>query len=67
MEGEDAMAVPKKKTSHQKQHSRRANWKAGKTTIAKCSNCGSSTQPHQMCPECNYYRGRPAFKSESIF
>lgn len=61
------MAVPKKKTSHQKQHQRRANWKAGTTTITKCSNCGAVSQPHRICQECEYYKGRPAFKRDSIF
>lgn len=61
------MAQPKKKTSHQKQHSRRAHWKAlGTTNITKCLQCGEPKKPHNMCQECGYYRGRPAFRSEQI-
>ncbi|MBI1269599.1 50S ribosomal protein L32 [bacterium] len=61
------MACPKKKTSHQKQHQRRAGWKAGEVTLSKCSNCGAPSLPHRICPECEYYRGRPAFKRDAIF
>ncbi|MBP7861853.1 50S ribosomal protein L32 [bacterium] len=61
------MACPKKKTSHQKQHSRRANWKAIKTTVSKCSNCSAPAKSHMVCPQCDYYRGRPAFRSDSVF
>ncbi|MBX9696106.1 MAG: 50S ribosomal protein L32 [Cyanobacteria bacterium] len=60
------MACPKKKTSHQKQHQRRAHWKASATTLSKCPNCGSNTRPHNACPECFYYNGRPVFKSEQV-
>jgi large subunit ribosomal protein L32 len=57
------MPQPKKKTSHQKQAQRRAaNYfqileLAPKTT---CANCNSPKLPHVACPDCGYYRGRPA-------
>ncbi len=54
------MAVPKKKTSHQKQHQRRAHWKAPTLTLVKCANCGGPAKPHQVCITCGFYRGRPA-------
>lgn len=60
------MAVPKKKTSHQKQHSRRANWKASLAAIVKCMNCGSPSRPHQICIVCGFYRGRPARRRDSV-
>lgn len=60
------MACPKKKTSHQKQHSRRSNWKAGTLTLTKCAQCGATKRPHTMCHECGYYRGRPALKAEQV-
>ena len=34
------MAVPKKRTGHSAQGSRRANWKATKPETTKCPNCG---------------------------
>ncbi len=54
------MAVPKKKTSHRKQHQRRAHWKAQIVEVVACSQCGMSKRPHQVCTNCGYYRGRPA-------
>jgi len=60
------MAQPKKKTSHQKQHSRRAKWKAPVLTIVACSNCNQPSRPHQVCGECGYYRGRPASRQDSL-
>ncbi len=60
------MAQPKKKTSHQKQQSRRAHWKAVPQTIVSCLNCASPTRAHQVCKICGFYRGRPAHRSENI-
>ncbi len=55
------MAVPKKKTSHQKQHQRRAHWKAEPVALVKCANCGGPAKPTgQVCITCGFYRGRPA-------
>ena len=52
------MACPKKKTSHRKQHQRRANWVAIKQNISKCANCGEPSLSHYACTECGYYNGR---------
>jgi large subunit ribosomal protein L32 len=60
------MAVPKKKTSHQKQHQRRAHWKAELTTLVNCTNCGSPSRPHQLCIVCGFYKGRPASRRDSV-
>jgi large subunit ribosomal protein L32 len=60
------MAVPKKKTSHQKQHQRRAHWKATPITVVKCLNCGVPARPHQICINCGFYRGRPARRRDSV-
>jgi large subunit ribosomal protein L32 len=59
------MACPKKKTSHQKQHQRRAHWKADLVTITSCTNCGSPARPHQICIVCGFYKGRPARRRDS--
>ena len=53
------MAVPKKRTGHSAQGKRRANWKAEKPTLSKCSNCGATTLAHTVCTECGYYKGKP--------
>ncbi|MBS1991380.1 MAG: 50S ribosomal protein L32 [Cyanobacteria bacterium SZAS LIN-2] len=59
------MAQPKKKTSHQKQHQRRAHWKASDLTLDTCSNCGAATRRHTACPTCHFYRGRLASRKEA--
>lgn len=60
------MAQPKKKTSHQKQHSRRAHWKAPEMTLSTCMNCSAPVRRHQVCMVCGYYRGRPARRRDSL-
>ena len=54
------MPQPKKKTSHQKQAQRRANWKLTLVDTMTCPNCNSPKLSHVACPGCGYYRGRPA-------
>lgn len=60
------MAVPKKKTSHQKQHQRRAHWKASEINVGTCSNCGAPARSHTACGGCGYYRGRPARLKDNV-
>jgi len=56
------MAVPKKRHSRSRQGKRRANWKLSLPTISKCASCGAPKLPHQACPSCGIYRGRPVIK-----
>ena len=53
------MAVPKKRTGHSAQGSRRANWKATKPETSKCPNCGATVLAHTVCTECGTYKGQP--------
>ena len=53
------MAVPKKRTGHSAQGSRRANWKATKPETTKCPNCGATVLTHTVCTECDTYKGQP--------
>lgn len=53
------MAVPKKRTGHSAQGSRRANWKATKPETTKCPNCGATVLTHTVCKECGTYKGQP--------
>lgn len=57
------MAVPKKKTSHQKQHKRRANWKLEPVNYVLCPNCGEAKISHLVCTSCGYYNGREYLKA----
>ncbi|HPT41586.1 MAG TPA: 50S ribosomal protein L32 [Candidatus Gastranaerophilaceae bacterium] len=52
------MAVPKKRTGHSAQGHRRANWKATKPEITKCSKCGEPVLTHTVCAACGYYKGK---------
>jgi large subunit ribosomal protein L32 len=60
------MAVPKKKTSHQKQHQRRAKWKAIPTNVVSCMHCAKPVIRHEICTFCGYYRGRPARRAANV-
>ena len=53
------MAVPKKRTGHSAQGSRRANWKATKPETTKCPNCGATVLTHTVCTDCGTYKGQP--------
>jgi large subunit ribosomal protein L32 len=53
------MAVPKKRTGHSAQGSRRSNWKATKQETTKCPNCGATVLAHTVCTACGTYKGQP--------
>ena len=53
------MAVPKKRTGHSAQGSRRSNWKATKPETTKCPNCGETVLTHTVCTACGHYKGEP--------
>ena len=50
------MAVPKKRTSKQRQRKRRTHYKAQAVVTQNCSRCGDPKQPHRVCSACGYYR-----------
>ncbi|MDR2453848.1 MAG: 50S ribosomal protein L32 [Bifidobacteriaceae bacterium] len=52
------MAVPKRRMSRANTRTRRSQWKARVTPLAKCPNCGQATRPHNACPYCGVYKGR---------
>lgn len=52
------MAVPKKRTGASAQAKRRANWKATKPEVTKCSNCGELVLAHTVCAACGFYKGK---------
>jgi len=55
------MAVPKKKTSKAKTRSRRASsWKLAVPSRSVCPRCGVAKQPHVVCSNCGWYKGRQA-------
>jgi large subunit ribosomal protein L32 len=50
------MAVPKKRTSKQRQRKRRTHYKAEAVTTQSCPRCGDPKLPHRVCPTCGFYR-----------
>lgn len=60
------MAVPKKRTGHSAQGSRRANWKATKPETTKCPNCGATVLTHTVCTQCGTYKGQPVKLADKL-
>ncbi len=60
------MAVPKKRTGHSAQGSRRANWKATKPETTKCPNCGETVLTHTVCTACGTYKGQPVKLADKV-
>ena len=60
------MAVPKKRTGHSAQGSRRSNWKATKPETTKCPNCGATVLAHTICTACGTYKGKPVSLKDRV-
>ncbi|MBU6226606.1 MAG: 50S ribosomal protein L32 [Acidobacteria bacterium] len=55
------MAVPKKKKSKAKTHSRKsANMRMELPSRSVCPRCGAAKKPHVVCGGCGWYKGRTA-------
>jgi large subunit ribosomal protein L32 len=52
------MANPKNRTSRTRKRLRRANWKLTIPSIGACPQCHEAKLPHQVCPNCGYYKDR---------
>ena len=60
------MAVPKRKSSHERKNTRRSNvWKLDAPALMKCPQCGAFKTPHRVCGSCGYYKGREVIKKEA--
>jgi large subunit ribosomal protein L32 len=59
------MPNPKRKHSKTRRDKRRTHYKAVAPTVSVCSNCGASVQFHRVCPECGFYRGKPAVEKKA--
>jgi len=58
------MAVPKRKTSKQRKHTRSANWKLKLPGVGECPQCHEMKLNHRVCKQCGYYNGRQVLKVE---
>ena len=52
------MAVPKRKTSKERKHTRSANRKISAPALVECSHCHELKKNHEVCPYCGYYDGK---------
>lgn len=54
------MGVPKRKVSHARQGDRRSHHAIATPRLVECSHCHQPRQPHHVCPNCGWYKGRLA-------
>ena len=52
------MPVPKRKTSKARRDQRSSSWFIRPQAIALCMECDAPNNPHQVCTECGFYKGR---------
>lgn len=52
------MAVPKRKTSKQRKHTRAANWTAATSALIECPQCHELKVAHKVCDNCGFYDGK---------
>ncbi len=60
------MANPKRKFSKARTGKRRAMWKLGPANLSVCPQCHQVKQPHRLCPNCGYYRGKEIVNPEIV-
>ena len=54
------MPNPKRKHTRSRRDLRRsANSKLEAINVIACSNCGEMRLPHNICPKCGFYDGKP--------
>ena len=58
------MAVPKKRTSKQKQRQRRSHNALTAPNVVSCPNCNEPVLSHRVCPECGHYKGREVIATD---
>ncbi|TYP00249.1 LSU ribosomal protein L32P [Geothermobacter ehrlichii] len=58
------MAVPKKKTSKSKRDMRRAHDSLTPPGVSTCPQCNEPKQPHRVCPNCGFYKGKEILSGE---
>ncbi|MCR4315401.1 MAG: 50S ribosomal protein L32 [Planctomycetes bacterium] len=57
------MAVPKRKMSVSRTHSRRAHDSLRAALLVECPRCTTKIRPHRVCSSCGYYKGKPWIKA----
>ncbi len=59
------MAVPKKRTPSARRDRRRSHLALHLAHLAKCPQCQGPVQPHRVCPQCGFYKGKDVLKIEA--
>lgn len=58
------MPNPKRRHSKTRTAKRRTHDALTPLTLGECPQCHELKRPHQICPSCGYYKGRPARRVE---
>lgn len=58
------MPVPKRKTSKARRDQRASSKFIRVKCFVKCSNCDYTINPHQVCEQCGFYKGRKIMKTK---
>jgi large subunit ribosomal protein L32 len=59
------MPVPKRKHSTRRKGKRRAAIKLDLPQLINCPQCQQPKKPHQVCPNCGFYKGEKQVETES--
>ena len=51
------MLAPKQRHTKSRRNRRRSQIKLKKLNLIPCPNCQTLILPHQVCPNCGYYKG----------
>ena len=51
------MAVPRQRKTRGRSNQRRMHLYLKQSFLALCSKCGKKMRPHNICPNCGYYKG----------
>ncbi|HAP67800.1 MAG TPA: 50S ribosomal protein L32 [Nitrospinae bacterium] len=60
------MPVPKKKVSRSRRGKRRSHHGISLPILSTCPQCHEVKPPHQVCPNCGYYKGNEIVKVEEM-
>ncbi|HAK95594.1 MAG TPA: 50S ribosomal protein L32 [Planctomycetes bacterium] len=58
------MAVPKHRISKTRRRKRRSHDGLTKPGLVQCKRCNTWTEPHTICSECGFYRGKAIIEVE---
>lgn len=58
------MGVPKRKVSRARQGERRSHLALSLPKLEECPHCHQPKRSHHACPNCGWYKGRPAVETK---